>query len=541
MLGLLLGGSLSLASDPSLSDQLVDLGRQAIAQGRKPEAASFAQQALRLDPQNEAAGRMLSDLGVTRVAMQEPGGSAAPPPPAPGDDQPETSATIEAGAQAERVRTQQLTNDIRDRQERARQLLNQGQATAALDLLRLGINALGTSEGVPDEVRNQLRRELQTQIQSTVRREEQLELDQAEAMRRAGVAEERARLVSDFEQTQVTIKVLMDQYDRLMDQGVYNVLFNGGTGDIQESTAPFFEARLAAQHARALLPRAEAPWAGIYKASFEGMLAQQLQFEELKRYRFLLTLSDVDRASVPFPDTITIEYPPAARWREISEKRIRRYEQVSLDSRDEKTSAIYDMLNQEVSMPFDPPEPLENVLKYIQAATKELNNPRLPNGIPIYVDPAGLQEAEKTMESEVKLKLEGVPLKKSLRLLLKQLDLTYTVKDGLMTITYIGSRDLPIEIKVYPVADLAMIPLSLITGGGGGGMGGMGGGMGGMGGGMGGMGGGMGGMGGGMGGMGGGMGGMGMGGMGGMMCIPPAPPQDPGATDPSTFLQKKSN
>jgi hypothetical protein len=95
----------------------------------------------------------------------------------------------------------------------------------------------------------------------------------------------------------------------------------------------------------------------------------------------------------------------------------------------------------------------------------------------------------------------------------------------MLTITSESSNDQPTEIRVYPVADLAIIPLSLISGGGGG----MGGRMGGMGGGMGGMGGGMGGMGGGMGGMGGGMGGMG-GGMG-MMSIPPLA-QDDNPTDP---------
>src|SRR5258707_4795193 len=82
------------------------------------------------------------------------------------------------------------------------------------------------------------------------------------------------------------------------------------------------------------------------------------------------------------------------------------------------------------------------------------------------------------MTSPVTLDLEGVPLKTTLRLLLKQLGLTYTVKDGLLTITSESSEDQPTEIRVYPVADLAIIPLSLM---GGGGMGGRGGGMGGMG------------------------------------------------------------
>jgi hypothetical protein len=133
-----------------------------------------------------------------------------------------------------------------------------------------------------------------------------------------------------------------------------------------------------------------------------------------------------------------------------------------------------------------------------------------------------MQEADKTLTSPVSINLEGVPLKTTLRLLLKQLGLTYTVKDGFLMITSQESEDQQTEIRVYPVADLAIIPLSLM---GGGGMGGMGGGMGGMGGGMGGMGGGMGGMGGGMGGM-------------GMMSVPVEPQsQDPG----SAYMEKKSN
>ena len=55
--------------------------------------------------------------------------------------------------------------------------------------------------------------------------------------------------------------------------------------------------------------------------------------------------------------------------------------------------------------------------------------------IPVYVDPAGLEEAEKTMTSPVKLALNGVPLRTSLRLLLKQLGLAYCVHEGLLYIS----------------------------------------------------------------------------------------------------------
>ena len=135
---------------------------------------------------------------------------------------------------------------------------------------------------------------------------------------------------------------------------------------------------------------------------------------------------------MPFPDTITIEYPDADLWRALSERRIKRYGRaVDLLDRDPKTKSILAKLEEPISMSFANETPLEDVLKYIKSATQG----RTTTGIPIYVDPVGLQEAEKTMTSPVTLDLEGVPLKSTLRLLLKQLGMTYTVKDGLLTIT----------------------------------------------------------------------------------------------------------
>lgn len=78
------------------------------------------------------------------------------------------------------------------------------------------------------------------------------------------------------------------------------------------------------------------------------------------------------------------------------------------------------------------------MLAYVKSATTSID---LPNGIPIYVDPAGLEEAEKTLLSPITIDLQGVPLRSSLRLLLKQLDLAYALKDGVIRITYIGEKD----------------------------------------------------------------------------------------------------
>jgi tetratricopeptide (TPR) repeat protein len=537
--GMLLSGALVRAADPPpLSQQLLDLGRQAHAQGREAEARTFFEKALSLDPNNVEAKKALQDRSIRRVSLtQDPKDDAtdkpAPPADSPAPEKPKAApASLEQVAQQERVAEQRLDSYVADRLARARELLNANQPAEALTLLRLLLESI-RAEQVGENQKARLSREVGAQIQLTVRREERIEQNRAEQLRVAAQSAQTARAVAELNKNQEVANTLMTQFDQLMNEGQYNVLYNGGSGDIAATVAPFYSARIIAQQARAVDPTNTAPHLGVYLAEYEGFYAQEIAYEKLKEYRYMMTLQDAGRASIPHPDSLVIEYPPADFFRAITEKRIKRYESVSLDSRDEKTMAIIHKLDQPVSMPFQQETPLEEVIKYIKSATI---SPQLPDGIPIYVDPVGLQEAEKQMSSPVTLSLEGVPLKRSLKLLLKQLELTYTVKEGLMTITHISSKDQPTEIRVYPVADLAIIPFSLM---GGGGMGGMGGGMGGMGGGMGG--GMMGGMGGGgmMGGMGGGMGGMGGGMGGGMMSVPPAPPQDrAGQTD--DFVQKKS-
>ncbi len=100
----------------------------------------------------------------------------------------------------------------------------------------------------------------------------------------------------------------------------------------------------------------------------------------------------------------------------------------SAPARDAQITAA---LERRVPMHFPDPTPLEDVLTYIRDAT------RRPGGddIPIYVDPIGLSEADRTMASKIEnIDFANVELRTSLRLLLKQLDLDYVVQDGLLQI-----------------------------------------------------------------------------------------------------------
>ncbi len=337
--GLMLSAAAALAdgSNP-ISDQLTGLGEQALAQGQPGDAAEFFRKALEINPENVEARKALASPEL-RLAQAPPpaevGTDLAPPSavdptasPAPIDGAAPAervpTATLEYAQGLERVATQRLTSQTRERIQQARTLLEQDRVDDSLQTLQLALAAVRSEDSVPATVRESLIRELDVAIQTTTRRGEEIELVRAERLRLAAAATQRARILADAATNQETVNAMMTRFDALLNEGFYNVLFNAGVGDIAASTAPFYTARLLAQQARALEPRALAPRAGVYVSQTENFLAQSIMFEEVKEFRFMMTLNDVLRAAIPFPDTITIEYPDAEEFKRLTEKRIKR-------------------------------------------------------------------------------------------------------------------------------------------------------------------------------------------------------------------------
>jgi hypothetical protein len=118
-----------------------------------------------------------------------------------------------------------------------------------------------------------------------------------------------------------------------------------------------------------------------------------------------------------------------------------------IDGQDDRSQRIVAELAKLIDMKFKEETPLEGVIKYVRDSTK---SPTFPEGIPIYVDPIGLQEVEKSLTSTVSIDLAQVPLRMSLSLLLKQLGLAYQVKDGLLTIISESSAE-PSIASVEPI------------------------------------------------------------------------------------------
>ncbi len=109
-----------------------------------------------------------------------------------------------------------------------------------------------------------------------------------------------------------------------------------------------------------------------------------------------------------------------------------------------KTKLVLKTLDDPYQFPFPDATTLEDIVRYVTQATTGPNGPALK----IEVDPHGLYNANCTMQSTVQIDLEGVPLRTSLRLALKQLGLAFAVKDGTVVISSpTGIRKLKDEKK----------------------------------------------------------------------------------------------
>jgi hypothetical protein len=109
---------------------------------------------------------------------------------------------------------------------------------------------------------------------------------------------------------------------------------------------------------------------------------------------------------------------------------------------------IQERLERSTSLIYPDETPLDDVLKQVKNLTK---GGSLPSGMPIYVDPLGLTEADKTMMTPVKaVRSDGyLTLREQLQQILKPLGLGFKAENGFLLITSEESLDEPMG-KVDP-------------------------------------------------------------------------------------------
>ncbi|HEY3391839.1 MAG TPA: hypothetical protein VGK58_03980 [Lacipirellulaceae bacterium] len=507
-------------------DGLTELAERSIATGDVEGATLAAQAVLKRDPENVKAAtvqRLIErrrtearpvaefaapvpargggpqddsdeDLNLVRTAQVQlpPQGEAQTPLdegyPAAGsltDRFAEEGGLLDEVQEQRRVFQQLMRREIENVVIDARRLMSNDPNTAIQDL-KLAMQNVERAPELNADVRAQLLDKLEIALREAQRqRVIKDELD-AEREEELAAARERRLMEAQLERNIEREQQLIDRYNALMDEGRYD------------------EAMEVSAAVQEVDPEGVTPVVA-FASSYLMRNDYMMQVVRANRWTgFFDTLYQVELSAVPIPDDPPIVYPPAPIWEELTNRRKDRYGAMDLKATGEAEQRIERALRdplESAGLEFTDTS-LEEVVAFIQESYN----------IPVQLDAAALEEEGIDPQEPVNVSLRGISLRSALRILLKNLGLTYIIRDEVLLITSTTEADSALVVKVYPVADLVLpIDATLLSGGLGGGLGG--GGLGG--GGLGGGGQGGGGFGGGGGGFGGGGGGFGGGGGGG--------------------------
>jgi len=476
----------------------LELAQQAISRGDLDGAERIVSGVLAANPTAQRAVELKQQIAARRAgsAPAAPGQVVPIQPAAQGAADltiiaPQDGQFAQSVLEENRLLTQVMKTDVQITVNRARANMASDPQGVIQDL-KLLLERIRQSADLNPEVRSQLMDLVETTLREASRRAAANEINQQQRDERDAKAKEIQLLAQQLTQKERKVQQLMERFNSLMDEGRYL--------EAEEYTAMV---------AQSMEPDEPSLMAATLTSRALGAYAEAMRLREARQRGVLASLMEVERSHVPVPDEPPMVYPAAEVWRELTARRKEKYSSMDLQKRNPAEKRIEEALRSPTQIEFVE-TPLSDVVDYLRDYHK----------IEIQLDKKALGDVNIGTDTPVSKTLRGISLKSALRLMLRELQLTYIIQNEVLLITTPEEADARLVTKVYPVADLVLpirqLDMSGMFGGmGGGGLGSMGmGGMGGGGLGMG-MGGGMGGM--GMGGMGRGMGGMG----GGFFNVPP--------------------
>ena len=251
-----------------------------------------------------------------------------------------------------------------------------------------------------------------------------IELDQ-----RNKQIEDRIQLdATTLSKTDAQVQTLVDQYNDLIQTGRYA------------------EAEEVSKKVRDLKPNSEIAATLYNKAKIQRRVEEQMAIRELKEEKFIDHFNSIEAASTPYDGENSLTMPNARDWIELTRRRTAKKDDILMLPAERK---IRENLGQPFSASFDR-RPLADAMNTISEMT----------GIPIVVDVRSIAEEGITIDQPVTLDLKGnsILLKSALNLMLSNLNLTYTVKDEVLTIESSRFSKRELRQQVYNVKDL-VIPI----------------------------------------------------------------------------------
>ncbi len=353
--------------------------------------------------------------------------------------------------------------------------------SVAVDRLKSMIEVLDQVSDVDRSIVADLRSRLVTSLQGARRALLEYEENLDRAQRSIAITSEIEEARSLYVDREIELAGLINRFETLLNERQY--------ASAESVTRQAFE----------LAPELPATNLTYESASIVSNLEQNLKLRREREIAFLATLFQSEKSATAFSGEPPLIFPDAAEW-EAKVRNREKYQSVRLAG-NESDERILNALDEQADLEYDE-----------VAFVDVMDELRDDYGINVVLD-VSARDDSLTEDELITFNVKGIRLKNALRLMLKEKNATFIVRDEVLTIISLDVASDPefFVTNVYNVGDLVAprIPIGGLGGGangfGGGGGGGFGGGGGG------------GGLGGGGGGFGGG--GQGGGGGGGVFCI----------------------
>jgi hypothetical protein len=349
------------------------------------------------------------------------------------------SDLLELEKRRRQVQEQQVTQIVDDTIKRARALIASDPDTA-YDLLKRQLGSVRENSDLSDALRATLATRLESALRNAVAEGAIVKQRQEAELQRRLAEQARAAAEAAKQTDEERIRERVRSFGALMNQARYEEAYKESLVLIQEQQSKGRPVPVQATAA--------------YQMSLNA--ANLREFEELRRIkedRFLLTMLQVEKSHVPFPDEPPVEFPPAATWRTLSALRRDKYDAVGLEGPASRNALrIRDKLLQPASIekPIDG-APLKDVLEFLSEKYE----------LTFIVDTQAFDRiGKRTVEDEqVRLpKMPGVALGTILRFILSQVNGSLIIRRDYIEITTVDQTILEKALRAYPVADL-VIPI----------------------------------------------------------------------------------
>jgi len=320
------------------------------------------------------------------------------------------------------VAAQKLNAEVGTKVAEARRYLETDPGKS-IGLLEETLKAVNAAEA-PEAVKRTMVRRVEVAIELAKKEKADFDVKMADVNARAEIERKRLRILEADKAKQGEVEALMKQASDAYTNGKLE------------------EAEMFAKRAVEIDPNNLAATAMSWKARTERHFKRSMTNEANKEEGFLSAMHSVDEAMIVDP---AISERGIAFPKDFKDLTINRRELMArLEPRkDARTLAIEKKMTDDVTFDFNK-QPISEVISFMENYT----------GLNIEIDPKALAEEGFTPDTPVSLSVSKIKLRKALELLLRQLNLTYTIDEEVVLITSPQSGAAKTYSVQYYVGDL---------------------------------------------------------------------------------------